>query len=99
MTEPSKIKSEDGYTFYRLNDGRYVDSLLASNLKYCLQFFQLNCGSGTKIIFLNPNIISFSQQSVDQTPWKPYRNTGSELYFSTSHLWGEEIIMKLKTYY
>jgi hypothetical protein len=66
MTEPSKIKSEDGYTFYRLNDGRYVDSLLASNLKYCLQFFQLNCGSGTKIIFLNPNIISFSQQSVDQ---------------------------------
>jgi hypothetical protein len=43
-----------------------LKELLASNLKYCLQFFQFNCGSGTKIIFLNPNIISFSQQSVDQ---------------------------------
>jgi hypothetical protein len=32
MTEPSKIKSEDGYTFYRLNDGRYADSLLEENI-------------------------------------------------------------------
>jgi hypothetical protein len=32
MTEPSKIKSEDSYTFYRLNDGRYADSLLEENI-------------------------------------------------------------------
>jgi hypothetical protein len=32
MTEPSKIKPEDGYTFYRLNDGRYADSLLEENI-------------------------------------------------------------------
>lgn len=32
MTEPSTIKSEDGYTFYRLNDGRYADSLLEENI-------------------------------------------------------------------
>ena len=32
MTEPSKIKSEDGYNFYRLNDGRYADSLLDENI-------------------------------------------------------------------
>jgi hypothetical protein len=32
MTEPSKIKSEDGYTFYRLNDGRYADSLLEEKI-------------------------------------------------------------------
>jgi hypothetical protein len=32
MTEPSKIKSEDGYTFYRLSDGRYADSLLEENI-------------------------------------------------------------------
>jgi len=32
MTEPSKIKSEDGYTFYRLNDGRYADSLIEENI-------------------------------------------------------------------
>lgn len=25
MNEPTKIKSEDGYTFYRLDDGRYAD--------------------------------------------------------------------------
>ena len=32
MTEPSKIKSEDGYPFYSLNDGRYADSLLEENI-------------------------------------------------------------------
>lgn len=26
MKQPIKIKSEDGYTFYRLPDGRYADS-------------------------------------------------------------------------
>ena len=50
-----------------------LKELLASNLKYCLQFFQFYCGPGTKIISMNPNIISFSQQSVDQIHWKPYR--------------------------
>jgi len=32
MTAPSKIKSENGDTFYRLNDGRYADSLLDENI-------------------------------------------------------------------
>jgi hypothetical protein len=32
MTEPNKIKSEDGYTFYRLSDGRYADSLQEENI-------------------------------------------------------------------
>lgn len=26
LNEPQKIKTEDGYTFYRLMDGRYADS-------------------------------------------------------------------------
>lgn len=26
-TEPSSIKTEDGYTFYRLPDGRYADNI------------------------------------------------------------------------
>ena len=32
IVEPSKIKSEDGYTFYRLNDGRYANSLLQEKI-------------------------------------------------------------------
>ena len=26
INEPQKLRTEDGYTFYRLNDGRYADS-------------------------------------------------------------------------
>ncbi len=32
MNEPTKIKSEDGYTFYRLEDGRYADAEQAENI-------------------------------------------------------------------
>ncbi len=32
MNEPYKIKSEDGYTFYRLEDGRYADSYEEENI-------------------------------------------------------------------
>ncbi|MFI3221926.1 MAG: hypothetical protein QX191_02705 [Methylococcaceae bacterium] len=32
MNEPIKIKSEDGYTFYRLADGRYADSFEEKNI-------------------------------------------------------------------
>ncbi len=32
MIEPVKIKSEDGYTFYRLDDGRYADSINIENI-------------------------------------------------------------------
>jgi hypothetical protein len=31
MNEPTKIKSEEGYTFYRLNNGRYTDSKKGEN--------------------------------------------------------------------
>jgi|LakMenE18May11ns_1017448.scaffolds.fasta_scaffold8672868_1 hypothetical protein len=42
MTEPSKIKSEDSYTFYRLNDGRYADSLLEENIDMSWNSFSDN---------------------------------------------------------
>lgn len=32
MNEPTKIKSEDGYTFYRLDDGRYADTYQEANI-------------------------------------------------------------------
>ena len=32
MNEPTKIKSEDGYTFYRLDDGRYADAYREENI-------------------------------------------------------------------
>ncbi len=32
MNEPTKIKSEDGYTFYRLDDGRYADTYQEDNI-------------------------------------------------------------------
>ena len=32
MNEPTKIKSEDGYTFYRLEDGRYADAEQNENI-------------------------------------------------------------------
>ncbi len=32
MKEPIKIKTEDGYTFYRLDDGRYADSYEENNI-------------------------------------------------------------------
>jgi hypothetical protein len=31
MNEPTKIKSEDGYTYYRLEDGRYADAYEEEN--------------------------------------------------------------------
>lgn len=32
FNEPTKIKSEDGYTFYRLEYGKYADSLQEENV-------------------------------------------------------------------
>ena len=46
-----------------------LKGLSASNLKYCLRFFQFYCGAGTKIISSNTDINPFSQQPVDQIPW------------------------------
>lgn len=46
-----------------------LKGLSASNLKYCLRFFQFYCGAGTEIISSNTDINSFSQQPVDQIPW------------------------------
>ena len=46
-----------------------LKGLSASNLKYCLRFFQFYCGVGTEIISSNTDINPFSQQPVDQIPW------------------------------
>ena len=46
-----------------------LKGLSASNLKYCLRFFQFYCGAGTEIISSNTDINPFSQQPVDQIPW------------------------------
>lgn len=35
--EPVKIKTEDGYTFYRLPDGRYADRLLEEKIDMSLR--------------------------------------------------------------
>lgn len=32
INEPLKIKTEDGYTFFRLEDGRYADNLAKENI-------------------------------------------------------------------
>jgi len=46
-----------------------LKGLSASNLKYCLRFFQFYCGAETEIISSNTDISPFSQQPVDQIPW------------------------------
>ena len=54
MIEPVKIKSEDGYTFYRLDDGRYADSINIENIDMSWNSFR-------------DIIISFENQEIKYT--------------------------------
>ncbi len=41
MNEPTKIKSADGYTFYRLEDGRYADTEQEENIDMSWNSFNI----------------------------------------------------------
>ena len=40
MKKPTKIKTEDGYSFFLLADGRYADSLVEENIDMSWDSFE-----------------------------------------------------------
>jgi hypothetical protein len=40
MKKPTKIKTEDGYSFFLLADGRYADSLVEENIDMSWNSFE-----------------------------------------------------------